>query len=250
MRMSPGASRFRVLLIAEAANPEWASVPLEGWSLAQAMAGVADVHLVTQVRNREAILRTGLTESRDFTAIDSESIQRPFHWLAQKLRGGPGLGWTTVSALSTISYYHFENLVWSRFRNPLRSGRFDFVHRHTPLSPTTPSVLAARCRRIGVPFVLGPLNGGLPWPSGFDRVRVREREWLSYVRTAYRLLPASRSTLTHAAAVIAGSRSAWNQVAGSCRDRCVYIPENAVDSARFPTSPARNRSGPLKAVFL
>jgi glycosyltransferase involved in cell wall biosynthesis len=248
--MSPEAFRPRVLLIAEAANPEWSSVPLVGWSHARALAEVAGVHLVTQLRNREAILRAGLVETRDFTSIDSESVARPLHWIAQGLRGGSGLGWTTVSALSSLSYYRFEDLVWRRFRERLRNGEFDLVHRLTPLSPVTPSLLAGRCRRIGIPFVLGPLNGGLPWPAGFDRVRRQEHEWLSYLRSAYRLLPMNRSTLTDAAAVIAGSRSAWEQVINSCRSRCVYIPENAIDPARFPPPQLRRPSSGLKTVFL
>jgi glycosyltransferase involved in cell wall biosynthesis len=191
-----------------------------------------------------------LIEGRDFTAVDSEAVARPVYRLAELLRGGAGRGWTTLSALSSLSYYYFEHLVWLRFGERLRAGRFDVVHRLTPLNPVTPSLMATWCRRIGVPFVLGPLNGGVPWPRGFDAARRREREWLSYIRNAYRLLPGYRSTLRDAAALIIGSRDTLLQVPPSSRARCIYIPENAVDPGRFPDDSPRPASPRLRVVFL
>lgn len=108
---------MRVLLIAEGCNPEWTSVPLEGWSHSQAIMAQPGVegHLVTQIRNRDAIVRAGLTEGKDFTAIDSEAIAAAAYKVANALRGGTGKGWTTLSAIASITYPYFEHLVWKQF---------------------------------------------------------------------------------------------------------------------------------------
>lgn len=242
--------RPRVLLIAEAANPEWVSVPLIGWSLAQALREVAEPHLVTQIRNREAILRAGLVEGQDFTAIDSEAIARPLWALGSKLRMGDGKGWTTLQAINALSYPHFERLVWRKFGPELRAGAYDIVHRVTPLSPTIASPLAAKCARIGVPFVLGPLNGGVPWPRAFEAERRKEREWLSYVRGAYKAWPGRKRALKKASAIIAGSRHTAAELPAELADKTIYLPENAVDPARFSRGAAPAGATPLRACFI
>jgi len=238
------------LLIAEAANPEFVSVPLVGWSLARALQQRTGAHIVTQVRNQAAFERAGLVEGRDFTAIDSEAVARPVARLSEALRMGKGKGWTTMMALSALSYPYFERLVWRRFEQDLAAGRFSLVHRITPLSPTLPSPIAPRLRRLRVPFVMGPMNGGLPWPRGFDAERRREREYLSYVRGAYRALPGYSATLVAASAIVAGSRHTEASFPAWARRKLVYIPENGVDPDRFRLRPRETPGAPLRACFV
>ena len=240
----------RVLVIAEACNPDWVSVPLVGWSHYAALREVVDAHLVTHPRNREALIKHGLEEGRDFTIIDNEHVARPMYRAASLLRGGKGKGWTTVTALGWPAYWEFERLVWKRFGEELKRGAYDIVHRLTPLTPTMPSRLATKCKKVGVPFVLGPLNGGVPWPRGFDDRRRAEREWLSYVRNAFKLMPGYRTTRRDASAILVASRDTLDQMPTTCRDRCIYIPENGIDPQRFSLIRQRTAALPIKGVFL
>ena len=228
------ARMLRPLLIAEAANPEWTSVPLVGWNLARSIMERTNGLIVTQIRNREAFLRAGLVEGRDFLTIDNEGVARLLHWLSKYLRGGENKGWTVVTALSSFSYYSFEREVWRLLGSRLKAGEFDLVHRITPLSPTSQSPIAIRLSKHKIPFILGPLNGGLPWPKGFTEVRSREREWLSLFRRLYRLMPFYRATRMHAAALVAGSRYTFSELPESCKKRAFLIPENAVNPELFP----------------
>jgi glycosyltransferase involved in cell wall biosynthesis len=236
--------------MASECNPEWVSTPLVGWSLTKALREITAAHLVTQVRNREAIIRAGLREEVDFTAIDSEAVARRAYRIAQKLRGGDGKGWTVGTAVSALTYPYFEKLVWERLGRRIVAGEFALVHRITPMSPTVPSAIAAKVAAAGVPFVVGPLAGGVPWPSGFDDARRAENEYLSYVRHAHRLLPNYRATRREAAAILVASRDAYAQVPRDLRRKCFYVPENAIDPQRFTRRRTRSAQPPVRCVFL
>ncbi len=239
----------RVLLIAELCNPEWPSVPLVSWHYFRALQRYSEIHLVTHERSREALKRQGVS-SDEVTFINSDNLLRPLRHLTALLGRRDGKGWTLGTAANLISYRYFEKLTHAHFREQLRSGRFDLVHRLTPLSPMASSPMAGQW---GVPFVVGPLNGGLPWPKQFRKAQKDEREWLGHARWIARYLPHFRSTYRHAKAVISGSVDAWQQIASLAGDRHVYLPRNGVDTAAFlfqPRPGVTDPSRPLRVLFI
>ncbi len=240
-------SKIKVLLIAERANPEYTSIPLTGWCHSRAVADLADVHVVTQHWNGPAFLRAGFS---DFTGINTSIVHEPMKLLIAALRGGKGKGWTVDTALSALEYYYFEMMLWRKFGSRIKSGEFDIVHRLIPSTPTAASLIASKCKKAGVPFVIGPITGGLPWPEEFRAVKRKEKEWLSNIREIYRYMPGYKSTRENAAAIMVGSQSNMTQVEPRYQDKCVYIPSNAIDIERFHRQRQPSSQLPLKAVFI
>ena len=232
---------MRVLLIAEACNPAWTSVPLVGFNMARAIAShpAVEATIATSIRNRPDIEASELPQLAAIHYVDSERVSGPMFRLGKRLRGGATLGWTTAMAFNWPSYVSFERTLERSLRDDLKAGRFDLVHRLTPLSPALPSPIASR---LPVPFSLGPINGGLPWPKEYPELRRREREWLSPLRSVVRYLPYYRSTYRHAAGVLTASRSAMSGLPHDFAGLHCHLPENGIDPDRFDRG-CLNRAG-------
>jgi glycosyltransferase involved in cell wall biosynthesis len=228
----------RVLILADDCNPEWPSLPVVGYKAARAIAHHAEVTVATHVRNRPNIERAGFGRCK-VAYIDNEYIAKGLYRLNTWLRGGDQVGWTTNIAMNYPAYLAFEWEVWRQFGAQLKAGEFDVVHRLTPMSPALPSPIVRECP---VPFVLGPLNGGLPWPDGYDTERDREKEWLVKLREAYRYLPYYRSTYEKSAAILAGFRHTIADLPEEARARAIHFPEVGIDPVLFRAPPPRQGS--------
>lgn len=235
-----------MLILAEQCNPEWPSLPVVGYKYAKALADVVDAVVVTQVRNRANIERAGLGRA-EVVYLDTEALAAPLYKLSLKLRGGAATGWTIQMAMDYPSYVAFEAVAFAKFRRELADGRFDIVHRVTPMSPTLPSVMP---RLSKVPFVLGPLNGNLPWPPQFREELAREREWLSWVRGAYKHLPFSRGTYRRAAAILAAFEHTLADLPDGAGARALNFPEVGVDPELFAAPAPRPASGPMTILYV
>jgi glycosyltransferase involved in cell wall biosynthesis len=220
---------LKVLILADLCNPDWPSLPVVGYKYAKAIANYADVTVVTQIRNKPNLDRDGLGKA-NIVYLDTEKIAAPIHKFAQFLRGGSDKGWTLQMAMDYPSYLAFEWFALREFRSALMNGTFDIVHRITPMSPTLPSYMAGQSP---TPFVIGPLNGNLPWPKQFKAELTREREWLSAVRNAYKFLPFHGSTYRQSAAILAAFDHTIQDFPTALHPKIVNVPEVGIDPDIF-----------------
>jgi glycosyltransferase involved in cell wall biosynthesis len=236
---------MRVLLVAEDCNPNRDSTPGVAYRACAAIADHAEVTLATPIKNQVDIDPAGGCGKAEVVYIDNSRVHKPLYALATWLR--KRAGWTSYVAVAYLFEQAFEWGVWRRFKADLRAGRFDVVHRITPMSPTIPSPLAKWCP---APFVIGPINGGLPWPKGFESERRREREWMTYLRGAYRFLPYHGATFQKAAAILAGFEHTIADLPADARDKAVDFPEVGFDPALFNAPAERDTNDRLTFIFV
>jgi len=218
-------------LLSEQCNPDMASTPYFAYQIVNAVARHVDrAVLVTQVRNQSVLTRVGASGA-EVNFVDTEYVAAPLNKLSKAIRGGRNKGMTLNVALMYPAYLAFERGVWKRYASQLKAGDFDVVHRVTPLSPTLPSPIAKKCP---VPFVIGPVNGGLRWPKAFASELRREREWMTHLRRLHHFMPYYRSTYKNAAGILAGFQHTIDDLPAECRPRCFSCSDVGFDDESFP----------------
>jgi glycosyltransferase involved in cell wall biosynthesis len=143
----------------------------------------------------------------------------------------------------------FEWRAWRQLRSRILAGEFDIALRLVPMSAVLPSPFAFFLRKGPIPFVIGPLQGGLPWPPGFPQLD-KQRQWTAGLRDLYRFLPFARTTYRHATAIIAASSQTYSEFS-RYRDKLFFVPEPGIDHSLCSDDLRRpNRSTKLELLFV
>ncbi|HEY9908535.1 MAG TPA: glycosyltransferase family 4 protein [Thermosynechococcaceae cyanobacterium] len=226
--------RLKILLIVEACNPEWSSVPLVGYRFFHAISQLADVTLVTHERNRSALEK--LNEAAEIVYVRESWLMSKYYHYIVSLASKTKVIWQLYHALGFPIYAEFNNSVYQKFKDKIRRGEYDLVHAMTPMEPRYPVKTIKACTTT--PFVLGPVNGGVPFPPGFRQIAKREFAALNFLRTVGRvLIPGYAETYKRASRVLAGSTYTLNLVKGLFNlssDRLELFYENGVLSSFQP----------------
>jgi len=240
-------SRLRILVLAPDCNPDSICGSLISYSQTEALAQLHDVTLVIRSPYEEAVRR----RQGPFHSI--EVIRLPwleaiYDWTLRRIFKND----YRSQALTAFGYpfaVAFEWFVWQHMRTRIHAGEFDAVLRLLPITAVLPSPIAFFLRNGPVPFVIGPINGGLPWPTGFSQAD-NQKQWISFMRNLYRFLPFARSTYRHAAAIVAGSSQTYAEFA-AYRDKLFFLPENGVSRSLCSGAlRSAERSSKLELIFV
>ena len=200
-----------------------------GYQMARSIAEHADAVVATHSFFKDAIEKYGGLGRAEPAYLDVRSWAESTNKLVKRFKLAAASS-TVVSFPLAIA---FERAVWQRFRGELSEGRFDLVHRLTPVSSALPSPLASWSP---VPFVIGPVNGGLPYPKQFNREFRQEREWLRLARDAVSMFPYVRSTYRNSAAILASGQHTIDRLPVCDRGKVFSLMEVGFDPATFLSS--------------
>ena len=240
-------SRLRILLLGPDCNPEKVSIAFVTYSHAAALAQLHDVTLVARSPVEDA-LRRGKAPFRAIEVVRMPLLERIYAWIFRRIFKSK----YDSQVLTAFRYpfsLAFEWHAWRQLRRRIFAGEFDVVLRLVPMTAVLPSPFAFFLRKGPIPFVIGPINGGLPFVQGFSQAD-NQKQWISGLRNLYRFLPFARSTYRNAAAIIAASSQTYAEFA-AYRDKLFFVPENGVGRSLCSDDPRSPEPGAkLELIFV
>jgi glycosyltransferase involved in cell wall biosynthesis len=199
--------KLKVLLIVEQCNPEWASVPLEGYNYFRGINNLVDATLVTHIRNKPALEKH--PEYEEIFYLEERNLSKQYYKIVEKFTAKGRVNWPLYNALNYPIYEEFNQQVYQKFKGKILNGDYDIVHAITPIMPRYPFKVVSVCQQT--PFILGPVNGGIPFPPGFQETARQEFAQFNFLRAVGRaLIPGYVETYKKADKVLAGSTYTLN----------------------------------------
>jgi glycosyltransferase involved in cell wall biosynthesis len=239
--------RLSILLLDPDCNPDGVSMPYVTYSHAAALAQLHDVALVVGAPSEDRV-RRAKAPFRTIEVVRMPLLDRIYAWSLRRIFKY-NFDTQVLTAFAYPFSLAFEWRAWRQLRRRIFAGEFDVVLRIMPMTPSLPSPFAFFLRKGPIPFVIGPLNGGLPWPPGFSQLE-NQKEWISNLRNLYRYLPFARSTYRNAAAIIAASSQTYSEFA-EYNDKLFFVPEPGIGRSQcFGDSRSPEPAGKLELIFV
>lgn len=241
-------TRKKILLIIEQCHPEQPSVPYLGYQLYCTLKEIADVTLCTHGRN-EAILKKHFP-NEPITYIHESSFSTSYYRFMSPLGKIKAMNWPLNHLLFFPLWMEFNHKVAKTFGKRVELGEFDIVHAFTPILPRFPYKIVDYCKKT--PFVLGPVNGGLPFPLGFEGRGKKEFSYLNFLREIAQWIPGYKNTYEKARLVISGSKYTYQMLENRfpfLKEKLTLLAENGI-TPQFLKKITRPTNATMKILFV
>jgi glycosyltransferase involved in cell wall biosynthesis len=132
-------------------------------------------------------------------------------------------------------------------RNLIRDHCIDVIHQPIPVAPRFPSAIFG----LGVPVVIGPLNGGMEYPPAFRHAE----SWMSravlalarlFADTGNALLPGKK----HANVVLVANERTRHALPSGLRGKVIELVENGIDTGVWQAAKITPENASQRFVFI
>ena len=229
--MSKDSTRsIRPLIVAEHASAKFggeALIPFQYFKYLRQLN--VDVHLLVHERTRKELCDAFADDSDRLHFVVDSCINI---WCYKLGRFMPDrLAAFTLGAVS-----HFDTQFRQRrmTQGLVRERRFDVVHEPIPVSPKLPSMMFG----LGVPVIIGPMNGGMDYPPNYNLTGRFERASISALRWTSALWNRIMPGKLHAALIMVANKRTYEALPPNIKHkRILEFVENGVDLDRFNFEP-------------
>ncbi|SEG52577.1 Glycosyl transferases group 1 [Bryocella elongata] len=215
---------IRVLLVAENTSTRWGGEAILPYHYLRVLLkrGI-DVQLIVHERCREE-LESLFPEQQDrLHFIADRPLQKLFHWCSR---------WLPHRVAEATVGLANQMLTQAAQRGLLRTltDANTIVHQPIPVAPRFPSMIYD----VGAPVIIGPMNGGMEYPSAFrGRESLPGRAVIDLGRAVsdlvQRLIPGKR----RAQALLVANDRTRLALTDASDARVILLPENGVDLAQW-----------------
>src|SRR5260221_2436419 len=237
---------LRVLIVAEHASLKFggeAALPLHYFRVLRQRNGPA--WLVVHARTRDE-LEAAFLSDQDRIFYISDTVPHRLLWTLGQVLPARLASFTTGFLMRCMTQMTQRRVI----RQLIRDQGISVIHQPMPVSPKEPSMMYG----LGVPVVIGPMNGGMEYPPAFRRMqgpvdRIGIAMGRRIANLMNRLIPGKRDA---AILLVANERTRAALPTGT-RGRVKTIVENGVDlklwKAPAPV-PSELRASPTRFAYV
>ncbi|HUP08750.1 MAG TPA: glycosyltransferase family 4 protein [Caldimonas sp.] len=227
----------RIVIVSEHASARFggeAALPLHYFRVLRRLGH--DVWLITHARTREEL--KGLFPGDDRICYIDDTAFHKFMWgISRRLPAR--IAYFTTGFVSRLSVQRIQRKIVRRL---VDEEGVEIVHQPMPVSPREPSALFG----LGVPVVIGPMNGGMQYPPAFRREKPLESLLVAGARTVANLLNGVLVGKRRAAVLLVANPRTRDALPRPVAGDVLELVENGVDLSVF--SPPADVAHPMPST--